>query len=79
VLDWEPSLALFVPNDNPLLFYRTIAEKAKTMLAHGGELYFEINREHGTDTCTMLTELGYTNIRLHKDFAGNDRMVSAKL
>ena len=79
VLDWEPSLALFVPDDNPLLFYRTIAEKAKTMLAPGGELYFEINREHGTDTCTMLTELGYTNIHLHKDFAGNDRMVSAKL
>ena len=79
VLDWEPSLALFVPNDNPLLFYRTIAEKAKTMLTPGGQLYFEINREHGTDTCTMLTELGYTNIHLHKDFAGNDRMVSAKL
>ena len=79
VLDWEPSLALFVPNDNPLLFYRTIAEKAKTMLVTGGQLYFEINREHGTDTCTMLTELGYTNIHLHKDFAGNDRMVSAKL
>lgn len=79
VLDWEPSLALFVPNDNPLLFYRTIAEKSKEMLAPCGELYFEINREHGTDTCTMLTELGYTNIHLHKDFAGNDRMVSAKL
>ena len=79
VLDWEPSLALFVPDDNPLLFYRTIAEKAKTMLTPGGQLYFEINREHGTDTCTMLTELGYTDIRLHKDFAGNDRMVSAKL
>jgi release factor glutamine methyltransferase len=79
VLDWEPSLALFVPDDNPLLFYRTIAEKAKTMLTPGGQLYFEINREHGTDTCTMLTELGYTDIHLHKDFAGNDRMVSAKL
>lgn len=79
VLDWEPSLALFVPNDNPLLFYRTIAEKAKTMLTPGGQLYFEINREHGTDTCTMLTKLGYTNIHLHKDFAGNDRMVSARI
>ena len=79
VLDWEPSLALFVPNDKPLLFYRTIAEKAKTMLTPDGQLYFEINREHGTDTCTMLTELGYTNIHLHKDFAGNDRMVSTKL
>ena len=79
VLDWEPSLALFVPNDNPLLFYRTIAEKAKAMLTPGGHLYFEINHEHGTDTCTMLTELGYTNIHLHKDFAGNDRMVSANI
>ncbi|MBE6268344.1 MAG: peptide chain release factor N(5)-glutamine methyltransferase [Bacteroidales bacterium] len=79
VLDWEPSLALFVPDNDPLLFYRTIAEKAKTMLTTDGQLYFEINREHGTDTCTMLTELGYTNIHLHKDFAGNDRMVSARI
>ena len=79
VLDWEPSLALFVPDNDPLLFYRAIAEKAKTMLTPGGQLYFEINREHGTDTCTMLTELGYTDFRLHKDFAGNDRMVSARI
>ncbi len=78
VLDWEPSLALFVPDNDPLLFYRTIAEKAKKMLTPNGKLYFEINREHGKETCSMLATLGYKEINLYKDFADNDRMVSAR-
>lgn len=78
VLLWEPHLALFVPDSDPLLFYRTIAQKALAMLTKGGKLYFEINREHGNDTVSMLQELGYKNITLRKDFADNDRMVSGE-
>ena len=77
VLDWEPHTALFVPNNDPLLFYRTIAEKGLRVLKPGGRLYFEINRTHGKETMEMLASLGYTNIELHKDFAENDRMIRA--
>lgn len=77
VLDWEPHTALFVPDNNPLLFYRAIAEKGLTMLSKGGKLYFEINREYGNDTIEMLASLGYTGIELRKDFADNDRMTRA--
>ena len=77
VLDWEPHTALFVPNNDPLLFYRTIAEKGLTLSKPGGSLYFEINRAHGKDTVDMLAALGYTSIELRKDFADNDRMIRA--
>ena len=77
VLDWEPHTALFVPDNDPLLFYRTIAEKGLTLLKPGGSLYFEINRAHGKETMEMLESLGYTNIELRKDFAENDRMIRA--
>ena len=77
VLDWEPHTALFVPDSDPLLFYRTIAEKGLTLLKPGGHLYFEINRAHGKETMDMLAALGYTNIELRKDFAENDRMIRA--
>ena len=79
VLEWEPSIALFVPDSDPLLFYRTIAQKAREMLTADGRLYFEINREHGEETCAMLSASGYKEIMLHKDFADNDRMVSARI
>ena len=78
VLLWEPHLALFVPDNDPLLFYRTIAEKAQKMLTPGGKLFFEINRAHGTETVEMLSRLGYHNITLRKDLAGNDRMIRAE-
>ena len=77
VLDWEPHTALFVPDNDPLLFYRTIAEKGLAMLRSGGHLYFEINRAHGKETMEMLAALGYTSIELRKDFADNDRMIRA--
>ncbi len=78
VLLWEPHLALFVPDNDPLLFYRTIAQKAQKMLAPGGRLYFEINRAHGADTVAMLQAMNYHNIALRKDFADNDRMIVAQ-
>lgn len=78
VLDWEPSTALFVPDNAPLLFYRTIAEKAHKMLSPQGAIFFEINREHGKEICNMLAQMGYTEIELRKDFAQNDRMIKAR-
>ena len=77
VLDWEPHTALFVPDSDPLLFYRTIAKEGLRMLKPGGHLYFEINRAHGKETIAMLAALGYTSIELRKDFAENDRMIRA--
>ena len=77
VLDWEPHTALFVPDSDPLLFYRTIAEKGLALLKPGGRLFFEINRAHGNETMEMLAALGYTGIELRKDFADNDRMIRA--
>ena len=77
VLDWEPHTALFVPDSDPLLFYRIIAQKGLTVLKPGGRLYFEINRSHGKETMEMLAALGYTGIELRKDFAENDRMIRA--
>ena len=77
VLDWEPHTALFVPDNDPLLFYRTIAIKGLSLLKPGGKLYFEINRAHGQETVEMLESLGYTGMELRKDFADNDRMIRA--
>lgn len=77
VLAHEPHLALFVPDDDPLLFYRKIAELGLTMLKSGGSLYYEINRMYGQETVAMLRELGYVNIALRKDQFDNDRMVHA--
>lgn len=78
VLDWEPDLALFVPDDKPLLFYQKIAELGMDMLVSGGKLYFEINREYGPRTVDMLVGLGYKNIELRKDLFQNDRMIKAE-
>ena len=77
VLDWEPSTALFVPDSDPLLFYRRIAELGVSMLHDGGALYFEINRAYGKDTVRLLEDLGYRHIELRKDEWGNDRMIKA--
>ena len=78
VLDWEPATALFVPDTDPLLFYRKIAELGAVMLKEGGSLYFEINRAYGNETVQMLEALGYKQIELRKDDWGNDRMIKAR-
>ena len=77
VLDWEPSTALFVPDADPLLFYRKIAELGFSILKAGGTLYFEINRAYGQETVAMLEGLNYKQIELRKDEWGNDRMIKA--
>lgn len=78
VLDWEPFSALFVPNNDPLLFYQRIGELGRMMLVDGGRLYFEINRAYGEATAMMLCGQGYTGIRILKDISGNDRFVIAE-
>lgn len=70
--------ALFVPNNDPLLFYRRIGELGRMMLVDGGRLYFEINRAYGEATAMMLCGQGYTGIRILKDISGNDRFVIAE-
>ena len=74
VLDYEPSSALFVPNDDPLLFYRRIAE-----LRLGRWLYFEINERFGAEVCDLLSSLGYVDIELKRDSYGKERFVRARL
>ena len=77
VLEHEPRLALFVPDDDPLLFYRKIAELGRRLLTGGGKLYFEINRRFGQDVVRLLHGLGYQAVELRRDQFGNDRMVKA--
>lgn len=77
VLLHEPHTALFVPNTDPLRFYRAIAELGMRCLSPGGTLYFEINRAYGAETCNLLRDLGFRDVELRKDFYGNDRMVKA--
>ena len=77
VLDWEPSLALFVPDNDPLRFYRRIATVGRDILLPGGTLYFEINRMYGQDIVNMLKEAGYISVELKKDLSHNDRMIKA--
>lgn len=76
VLEHEPDTALFVPDDDPLLFYRAIAQFGTRALAKGGMLLFEINRAYGQDICGMLRSLGYSDIQLIKDQYDNDRIVT---
>ena len=78
VLQWEPSLALFVPDDDPLRFYRRIAVLGRDMLADGGRLYFEINRAYGREMVEMLRTMGYVRVRVEKDLSQNDRFVIAE-
>ena len=79
VLDHEPHLALFVPDDDPLVFYRAIGRFASAHLTPCGQLFFEINAAYGQETCQLLSSLGFDNVRLHQDVTGRDRFVSATL
>ena len=79
VLQYEPHLALFVEDNDALLFYRKIAELAKKNLSENGKLYFEINQYLGKETIELLEEMGFKNIDLKKDIYGNDRMISCEI
>ena len=77
VLDFEPHLALFVEDNDALLFYRKITELAKNHLSENGKLYFEINQYLGKETVVLVESYGFKNVQLIKDIYGNDRMISA--
>lgn len=75
VLDYEPDLALFVANENPIVFYKKIADLATTYLNENGMLFVEINRKFGNDIVSFLRDKGFHNIVLKKDISGNDRFI----
>ena len=77
VLEHEPSIALFVPNEEPLKFYRAIAEYASSALKSEGALYFEINPIYEKETREMLQDLGFKDIKTKEDAYGKKRMMKA--
>ena len=78
VLEHEPSIALFVPDEDPLKFYRAIAEYASSALKSEGALYFEINPIYEKETREMLQNLGFKEIETKEDAFGKKRMMKAK-
>jgi len=79
VLEHEPNLALFVSNDNPLLFYKCITEFAVKNLKESGVLFFEINQYLGKETKQLLIDHNFSEIELRKDMFGNDRMLKGRM
>ncbi|MFD1602797.1 peptide chain release factor N(5)-glutamine methyltransferase [Flavobacterium artemisiae] len=79
VLDYEPHLALFVEDDDALIFYRQIASLARKNLSDNGRIYFEINQYLGKETVDLLEKMGFKEIELRKDIYDNDRMISCKI
>ena len=78
VLEYEPHLALFVPDSHALIFYERISDIASLLLKPNGKLYFEINASKGQETVDLLHTKGFKDIILFRDLSGNDRMVRAK-
>ena len=79
VLDNEPHLALFVEDNDALIFYKKIAELARKNLAENGRLYFEINQYLGAEMIDLLEKMNFKNIELRKDIYGNDRMIKGSV
>ena len=77
VKDFEPEMALFVPDDDPLLFYRSIALMGHKVLREGGRVYLETHRDYALYVLKLYEKLNYTDVEIKKDIAGNDRMVRA--
>jgi release factor glutamine methyltransferase len=78
VLNFEPHLALFVSNNDPLIFYKKIAEIGQAFLEDKGHVLVEINSYLGQETCDVFTNAGYSKVELIQDFFEKDRMVLAK-
>ena len=77
VLRYEPASALFVPDDDPLLFYRALSALGRAVLPPGGRMYLETNRAYGRDVCDLLLADGYADARVSRDSYDNDRLVTA--
>lgn len=78
VLDFEPHMALFVEDNDPLLFYREIAINALKYLKPGGYLFYEIHEDFGAEMIDLMNSLGFVNIELRKDMQGRERMMRAQ-
>jgi release factor glutamine methyltransferase len=78
VLAWEPATALFVPDSDPLLFYRRLAELGQVLLRPGGSIYLEINEALGEETAALLVGPGWAEVQLVADMFGRARMVQAR-
>ena len=78
VLNFEPHTALFVPDNDALLFYKAIVNFAAKHLQHRGLLFLEINEDLGEETLELITEMGFKNVELRKDLRGKDRMIRAE-
>lgn len=79
VLDYEPDIALFVPDENPLVFYDAIAKFALQHLQQNGSIYVEINEKFGSKIVQLLQDYGYSDVQLKQDINGKDRMVKGTL
>ena len=77
VLGFEPEIALFVPNEDPLIFYKKIADAGLKSLKSGGKIYFEIHEKFDSEVSSYLSERGYQDIIIHKDMQGKERMIRA--
>lgn len=75
VLNWEPHTALFVSDNDPLIFYRNILEFAKTHLNENGEIWFEINEYLGKEMTELCKAMGFSDVEIYKDFRGKERVV----
>ena len=78
VLKWEPHNALFVSDNNPLIFYRKILEFAKTHLKENGEVWFEINEYLGKEMTDLCNEMGFSQVKVFNDFRGKERFLSVR-
>jgi release factor glutamine methyltransferase len=78
VLDYEPPVALFVNDDDPLVFYKRIRDFSLEKLKPGGYLFFEINQAFGNQVAELLQNAGFENVDVLKDISGNDRLISAR-
>ena len=78
MLNFEPEIALFVENSNPLLFYKAIVEYAKSNLSKKGFLFFEIHPNFSFEITNLLKLKGFINIELRKDLQGKKRMIKAQ-
>lgn len=78
VLDFEPHMALFVENDDPLLFYREIGKSARIHLKSGGMMFFELHEDLSEEVRKLMTDLGFINIELKKDLQGKNRMLKGE-
>ena len=78
VLDYEPSLALFVPDEDPLLFYRAITRHASQVLRDGGQLFFEVNARYARETAQLLRNAAFSDVEVRRDMNGKERMVKGR-